>query len=155
MKSIIAIILILIVGVFAYVSVFGLSFEGSESDSFVPAVTGENVSTYKDSCIELDLINLSKDYRALNGQMVKVPGQIYEKREFIQFDKTRTFIIIKVPGLSPDPYILSSYTGTIPYTINDTITVYGKYMFPVGTDSPPELANKDLAEITAGYIEKV
>ncbi|MDG3546276.1 hypothetical protein [Methanobacterium formicicum] len=38
--------------------------------------------------------------------------------------------------LSPTPYILASYTGTIPYNINDTITVYGKYFYPAALIHP-------------------
>ncbi|NYB52206.1 MAG: hypothetical protein HVN35_06590 [Methanobacteriaceae archaeon] len=164
LSKILLITLIIVLALFAYVifsgsilfSPSGLAFEGSESDFYVNAVTGdENISTYKNSCSEINLTNLSKDYKSLNDQMVKITGQISEKDEFIQFDKTRTHILLKVKGLEPEPYIVISYTGTIPYNNNDTIRVYGKYMFPVGIDSPPELSNKYLAEIKAGYIEKI
>jgi hypothetical protein len=157
LSKILAVLLIIVSASFAYVLIFGLSFEGTESDSYVTPVTGdENISTYKNSCSELN-VSTFFDYKALNDQMVKVTGQISNKTEYVQFDKTRTFIMIKVPGLAqlyPEPYILASYTGTIPYNINDTITVYGKYLYPVCVDSPPELANKGLIEIRAGYIEK-
>jgi hypothetical protein len=157
LSKILAAMLIIVVALFAYVLIFGLSFEGSESDFYVPAVTGaENISAYKNSCSELNASTLV-DYKALTGEKVKVTGQIFEKNEFIQFDKTRTFILLNVPELSepyPAPYITVSYTGTVPYNINETITVYGKYFYPICVDSPPELTNKGLIDIRAGYIEK-
>jgi hypothetical protein len=156
LSKILAVLLIIVSASFAYVLIFGLSFEGSETDFYVTPVTGaENISTYKNSCSELNVSTIF-DYNALNGQMVKVTGQISNKTEYFQFDKTRTSLIIKVPGTSqpyPEPYILASYTGTMPYNINDTITVYGKYSYPTVLDSPPELANKGLIDIRAGYIE--
>jgi hypothetical protein len=154
LSKILAVLLIIVSASFAYVLIFGLSFEGSETDSYVTPVTGdENIPIYKNSCTELNVSTLVK-YNALNGQNVKVTGQIFKKMEYEQFDKTRTHILISVPGLSPEPYISVVYTGTIPYNINDTITVYGKYFYPVTVDSPPELANKGLIDIQAGYIEK-
>jgi hypothetical protein len=158
LSKVLAILLIIVFASSAYVLIFGLSFEGSESDFYVTPVTGdENISTYKNSCSELNLSTVF-DYNALNDQMVKVTGQISNKTEYFQFNKTRTGLIIKVPGFSqpyPEPYVLTSYTGTIPYNINDTITVYGKYSYPCTVDSPPELANKGLIDIRAGYIEKM
>lgn len=157
LSKILAVLLIIVSASFAYVLIFGLSFEGSETDFYVPVVTGDNISSYKNSCSELNVSTLF-DYNALNDQNVKITGQISNKTEYFQFDKTRTSLIIKVPGISdpyPAPYILVSYTGTIPYNLNDTITVYGKYLYPACVDSPPELANKGLIEIRAGYIEKV
>lgn len=155
LSKILAILLIIVSASFAYVLIFGLSFEGSETDFYVTPVTGdENISTYKNSCSELNASTIF-DYNALNGQMVKVTGQISNKTEYFQFDKTRTSLIIKVLGISPEPYILASYTGTIPYNINNTITVYGKYSYPTVLDSPPELAKIGLIDIRAGYIEKM
>ena len=154
LSKVLAILLIIVSASFAYVLIFGLSFPGSEIDFYVTPVTGdENISTYKNSCSELNVSTLF-DYNALNDQMVKVTGQISNKTEYSQFDKTRTDLLIKVPMLSPTPYILASYTGTIPYNINDTITVYGKYFYPRVLDSPPELANQGLIDIKTGYIEK-
>lgn len=135
------------------VSGFGLVFEGKESDFYATPVTGENISAYKNSCAELKLTDLSKNYNALNGKNVKVTGQIYQKEEYIQFDKTRSNIILKVAGLS-EPYMIISYTGTLPYNTNDTVTVYGEYMFPTSINSLPELSNQDLVGMKAGYIEK-
>lgn len=154
LSKILAVLLIIVSGSFAYVLIFGLAIPGSEIDFYVTPVTGdENISTYKNSCSELNTSTIF-DYNALNDQMVKVTGQISNKTEDSQFDKTRTDLLIKVPMLSPTPYILASYTGTIPYNVNDTITVYGKYFYPMVLDSPPELANKGLIVIRAGYIEK-
>ena len=154
LRILLAVILIIVVALFVYVLIFGLSFEGQESDFYLPAITGDNISTYKNSCSELNL-STSFDYNALNGKKVKVKGQIYEKMEFVQFDKTRTDITLKVPEISPVPYMVITYTGTIPYNINDTIKVYGEWFYPICTDSPPELANIGLAGIKAGYIEKI
>ncbi|MBM4240972.1 MAG: hypothetical protein FJ150_04845 [Euryarchaeota archaeon] len=156
LSKVLAVILIIVVAAFAYV-IFGIpfTFEGKESDFYVPAVTGEaNISSYKNSCTEINLSELSKDFKALNGQKVKVKGQIQKKEEYMQFDKTRTYIELKVPELSPYHHILVSYSATIPFKEGDMITVYGVYEFPVGTQSSQELANKDLSAIKAAYIEK-
>jgi hypothetical protein len=154
LSKVLAILLIIVSASSAYVLIFGLSFEGSESDFYVTPVTGdENISTYKNSCSELNLSTIF-DYDALNDQMVKATGQISNKTEYNHFNKTRTDLLIKVPMLSPTPYIVATYTGTLPYNINDTITVYGKYFYPRVLDSPPELANQGLIDIRAGYIEK-
>ena len=158
LSKILAVLLIIVSASFAYVLIFGLSFEGSETDFYVTPVTGdENISIYKNSCSELNVSTIF-DYNALNGQMVKVTGQISNKTEYFQFNKTRTSLIIKIPEISnpyPAPYILASYTGTVPYNINDTITVYGEYSYPTCVDSPPELAKIGLIDIRAGYIEKM
>lgn len=59
---------------------FGLSFEGTGSDSYVTAVTSdENISIYKNSCSELNVSTLF-DYNALNGAMVKVTGKNLRKK---------------------------------------------------------------------------
>jgi len=163
--KVLAVILIIVGAAFVYVLVFGspfflggkgiINFKGKESDFYVPAVTGEdNISAYKNSCTEINLSQVSKNPESLIGQKVKVKGQIQEKVEYVDFDKTRTSIVLKVPGLSPDPYILVSYSGTLTFTQGDIITVYGEYYYPGRTDAPPEIANKDLPDIDAGYIEK-
>lgn len=152
----VAAVIVAAVGFIGYIQIFGLSFEGKESDFYVPALTGEaNILAYKNSCTEINLSELSKDFKALNGQKVKVKGQIQKKEEYIQFDKTRTYIELKVPELSPYYHILVSYSATIPFKEGNMITVYGDYEFPLGTQSSQELANKYLPGIRAGYIEKI
>lgn len=133
---------------------YGIGFKGKESDFYVPAVKGENVSKYKNSCNELNLSQISKDPKALIGKKVKVTGQIYNKEEFEDYLKTRTNIILKVPELSPYPYILVTYTGTLPFKQGDNITVYGKYYYPAMDATVLEIKNKPLPNILAGYIEK-
>jgi hypothetical protein len=158
LSKVLTVILIIIVAAFAYVLILGIpfTFEGKESDFYVPALTGEaSISSYKNSCTEINLSELSKDFKALNGQKVKVKGQIQKKEEYIQFDKARTYIELKVPELSPYHHILVSYSATIPFKEGNMITVYGEYEFPVGTQSSQELANKYLPGIRAGYIEKI
>ena len=73
---------------------------------------------------------VSEEPVAFNGKKVKVTGQIYRREEVIDFNKTRTHIVLSVPELSPDPYILVSYTGTLPFKRGDNITVYGEYYYP-------------------------
>lgn len=143
------------VGFIGYIQIFGLSFEGKESDFYVPALTGEaNISSYKNSCIELNLSQVSKDPYSLIDKNIKVTGEILEKKEYIQFDKTRTSIVLKVPELSPYHHILVSYSATIPFKEGNMITVYGEYHYPGRTDAPPEIANKYLPAIKVAYIEK-
>ncbi|MBM4241047.1 MAG: hypothetical protein FJ150_05240 [Euryarchaeota archaeon] len=153
-KILVALLIIAAVAFISYIQIFGLSFEGKESDFYVPTVTGDNISEYKKTCSELNLSQVSKDFKSFNGQKVKVKGQIQKKEEYVQFDKKRTTIVLKVPELSPDPYILVSYSSTIPFKEGDIITVYGVYEFPVGTQASQELANKNLPAIKAAYIEK-
>jgi len=156
LSKILAIVLIIVVAAFAYVLMFGIpfTFEGKESDFYVPVVTGDDILAYKTSCTEINLSELSKDFKALNGQKVKVKGQIHKKQVYVQFDKTRTYIELKVPELAPYHHILVFYSATLPFKEGDMITVYGEYEFPVGTQSSQELANKDLPSIKAAYIEK-
>ncbi|MEN4017334.1 MAG: hypothetical protein PQ975_01870 [Methanobacterium sp.] len=151
----VVLLIIAAVGFIGYIQIFGLSFEGKESDFYVPAVTGEaNILAYKNSCTELNLSQVSKDPYSLIDKNVKVTGEIIEKKEYVQFDKARTSIVLKIPGLSPDPYIFVNYSGTLTFTQGDMITVYGKYHYPGRTDAPPEIANKHLPVIRAAYIEK-
>lgn len=133
----------------------GVGFEGKESDYYVSAVTGDNVPVYKNSCIELNLSQVSEDPKSFVGKKVKVTGQIYKKQEYFDFGKTRTNIVLKVPGFSPDPYILAVYTGTLPFQQGDYVTVYGEYFYPTMVDTVPEIADKLLPDIRAGYVEKV
>lgn len=155
-KISVVLLIIAAAGFIGYIQIFGLSFEGKESDFYVPFLTGEtNISSYKNSCIELNLSQVSKDPYSLIDENVKVTGEILEKKEYVQFDKTRTSIVLKIPGLSPDPHILVTYSGTLTVTQGDMITVYGEYHYPGRTDAPPEIANKYLPVIKAAYIEKI
>ena len=130
-------IIITLISFIIYIQSFG--FEGKEIDFYVPAVTGDNISSYKISCSELNLSQVSKDPSSLIGKKVKVTGQIYEKEEIVDFDKTRTSLVLKVPNLSPDPYIL---------------VTYGECHYPAQDKTLPEIADKLLPTIHAGYIEK-
>jgi hypothetical protein len=145
-------IIITLISFIIYIQSFG--FEGKEIDFYVPAVTGDNISSYKISCSELNLSQVSKDPSSLIGKKVKVTGQIYEKEEIVDFDKTRTSLVLKVPNLSPDPYILVTYTGKLPFKQDNNITVYGEYHYPAQDKTLPEIADKLLPTIHAGYIEK-
>ncbi len=42
-------------------SEYGMGFNGKESDFYLPAVTGDNISTYKNSCTELNISQISKN----------------------------------------------------------------------------------------------
>ena len=59
LSKILAVLLIIVSAQFAYVLIFGLSFDGSEDDFYVTSVTGaENISNYKNSCSELNVSTL-------------------------------------------------------------------------------------------------
>lgn len=137
-----------------YFEVFGLSFEGKESDFYAPIVTGDNILTYKDSCNELNVSQVSKDPYSLIGNKVKITGQIVKKEEYIDFGKTRTSVQLKVLGLTPNNYVLVNYSDTMEFEQGDNITVYGEYYYPAQDTSISEIANKFLPIIKAGYIEK-
>jgi len=161
-KIFVVLIIIAAVSFISYIYIFGLSFEGKESDFYVPVVTGDNISTYKNSCIELNLSQVSKDPYSLIGKRVYVTGQIAKKEEFVQFNKIRTGIVLKVPELSPIPYILVSYSSTILFKQDDMITVYGEYNYPsqyyyhpAQDKIIPEIADKFLPVIRTAYIEKI
>ncbi len=156
LSKILAILLIIVVAAFAYTLIFGLSFEfpvNEGKDAYLPLVSGENISTYKASCTELNLSKTSENLNSLNGQKVKVKGQIQKKMENVEFNKTRTYIELKVPKFKTNP-ILVSYLTTIPYIEGDTIEVYGEYTYSARTETSVEMANKDLIMIKAAYIEK-
>jgi len=139
----------------SYVSTFGLSFEGKERDYYAPAVTGDNISAYKNSCVELNLTKVAEEPEALIGQKVKVTGQLYNKEEYIDFDKTRTHIVLKVPELLSAPYILASYTGTLPFQKGDNITIYGEYVYPSVDTTLQGMEDVGLPCIKAEYIERI
>lgn len=147
-------LLIIIIGFICYVSIFGLTFEGKESDFYALAVIGDNVSAYKNSCVELNLTKVAGDPEALIGQKVKVTGQLYNKEEYIDFDKTRTNIVLKVPELLSSPYILASYTGTLPFKKGDNITIYGEYIYPAADTTLQGMEDVGFPLIKARYIEK-
>nr|WP_319372849.1 hypothetical protein [uncultured Methanobacterium sp.] len=151
---ILVVFLIFLSASLVYILLPVLFYNDSENEFYVPVVTGDNIPTYKNSCSELN-ISTSFDYSALNDKNVKITGQIFNKTEYVQFNKTQTGLLIIVPGLSDPPYILVTYADSTPYNINDTITVYGKYYYPVRVNLPSESTNKDLINIMAGYIEKV
>ncbi|MGF7118252.1 zinc ribbon domain-containing protein [Methanobacterium oryzae] len=165
-KILIGLLIITLLGILIYISLFGLTFEGKESDFYLPAVTGDSILAYKNSCIELNLAKVAEDPEAFIGKKVKVTGQIYKKEEYFDFNKTRTHIVLSVPKLFSDPYILTSYTGTLPFKKGDNITVYGEYIYPCVDDElqnelqdnlPEELKGTEVAlpSIKAGYIEKI
>ena len=161
-KILVGIVILAVIGFVSYGYIFGLSFEilgisfeGEESDFYLPAAAGDNVSTYKNSCSELNMYQVSKDPGSLNGQKIMVTGQILKKDEFVQFSKMRTYIVLKVSGLSPDLYVLVSYSTTTPFNQGDNLTVYGEYYYPAQADSPQEVVNKNLPGIKAVHLEKV
>lgn len=153
-KILIGLLIIAFLGITSYISLFGLTFEGKESDYFVPAVTGNSIPAYKNSCIELNLNKVVEEPKALNGKKVKVTGQIYKKEEYFDFNKTRTHIVLSVPEISSAPYILVSYTGTLPFQKGDNITVYGEYAYPTVDSTLQGWEDVGLPFIKAGYIEK-
>lgn len=153
LSKVLAVLLIILVAAFAYF-MSGLAFEGKEGDIYLPVVTGENISTYKNSCSELNLSQVSKDPFSLVGQKVKVNGQIQKKEEFEQFGNVRTSMVLKVPEISSNPYVLVSYSTTTEFKQGDLITVYGEYYYPAKDETVPELKNKDLPVIRTVYIEK-
>lgn len=138
----------------SYVYTFGLTFEGKESDYYAPTVTGNNVSAYTDSYVNINLTKVAEDPEALIGQKVKVTGQLYNKEEYIDFDKTRTHIVLKVPELLSSHYILASYTGILPFKKGDNITIYGEYIYPALDTTLQGMEDVGLPLIKAGYIEK-
>jgi hypothetical protein len=156
-KKIKIFVLILIIAALiftCYFEVFGLSFEGKESDFYTQVVTGDNILTYKDSCKDLNLSQVSKDHYSLIGKKIKETGQIVKKEEYMDFGKTRTSIQLKVLGLTPNQYILVNYSDTMAFKQGDNITVYGEYYYPAQDTSIQEISNKFLPIIIAGYIEK-
>lgn len=124
----------------------------TENNTFSPILTGNNLTEYENSCLDLNVSQLATNPASLKGQKVKTKGQISKKQEFTQFNKTRTYIELKVPGSTQDFYILVSFAENTIFTQGDWITVYGKCTYPVQTTSSPELSNKNLVQINAVYI---
>ena len=150
---ILIIVSILVVIIANYITIFG--FEGKETDFYVSPVTGGNIYTYKNSCVDLNLSQVSNDPYSAIGKKIKITGQLYSKEEITQFNKTRTDIVLKVPELSSSYYIIVTYTGTLPFKKGDNITGYGEYFYPAQDTTLPEIANMTLPYIKAGYIEKI
>lgn len=147
------VIIVIVVGFISYSAIFG--FEGKETDFYASQVTGDNISAYKNSSLDLNLSQVSNDPYSVIGKQVKVTGQLYNKEEFEQFNKTRTDMVLKIPELSPSSYILVTYTGTLPFKKGDNITIYGEYFYPAQDKTLSEISNETLPRIHAVYIEKI
>ncbi|MBM4240970.1 MAG: hypothetical protein FJ150_04835 [Euryarchaeota archaeon] len=149
LSKVLAVLLITVAaGFIGYIVMFG--FVGGEverSDICLPTVSEDNVSAYKASCSELNVSMISD--KSL-GQRVKVKGEILKIRE--NFDNT-TDIELKVPELSPNPYILVTYSTRIPYKEGDKIEVYGEYGPSTSQEDLPK--NTVVPLIKAVYIEKI
>nr|WP_319374288.1 hypothetical protein [uncultured Methanobacterium sp.] len=93
---IIILLIIVVVGagfVFFYVTTIG--FPVQKSDVFIPTVSEDNVSAYKESCAYLNgdlLYEVHKNQQSLIGTKVKVEGELLQKQE--NFVGT-TFSILK------------------------------------------------------------
>lgn len=124
----------------------------TEDNTFQPILTGNNLTEYEESCLELNVKQLATNPASLKGQKVKTMGQISKKQEFTQFNKTRTYIELKIPGSTQDSYVLVSFAENTVFTEGEWIKVYGKCTYPVQTTSSPELSNKNLVQINAVNI---
>jgi hypothetical protein len=124
----------------------------TEDKLFSPILTGNNLTEYENSCLELNVSQLATKTASLKGQKVKTIGQIFKKQEFTQFNKTGTYIELKVPGSNQDIYILVSSAETNIFTEGDWIKVYGECTYPVQTTVSSDLSNKNLVKINAIHI---
>lgn len=129
------------------IGVIAISFIGLlDNMSYVPAVSGEDVSAYKSSCSEIDLNVPENELEALSWQRVKVKGELLDS-----FDGTssRTYFYLKVANLTYYPYVDVSYSGKIPFKEGDELEVYGEYSGLSVYD------NFTVPFIRAAYIEKI
>lgn len=137
----VALVAIGIIGVI-FISIFGLL----DDSAYIPAVSGENISTYKSSCTEIDLNRSEEELGLLQWQKIKVNGTLIES-----FDGTsdRTYYTIKVANLTYYPYVDVTYSGKLPFKEGDKLEVYGEYSGIEYTD------NVTAPFIRAAYIEKI
>jgi hypothetical protein len=153
LSKILLVLLIITFGLLVYF-IYGFTVPVDENEAFLPVLHGDNVTVYKNSCVEMNISQARNDPITLNGHKVKVMGLIDKKEEFEQFGKTRTYLELKVLNASPDFYILVNYSETMPFKEGDIITAYGECLYPVQTTSSPKLAKKDLIRIDTVHIEK-
>jgi len=136
-----ALVAIVTIGVIV-ISIFGLL----DDTAYIPAVSGENISTYKSSCNEINLNIPEEELESLQWQKIKVNGTLIESSEGTS---DRTYYTIKVANLTYYPYVDVSYSGKLPFKEGDKLEVYGEY-------SGIEYTNNITAPfIRAAYIEKI
>ena len=117
-----------------------------QSDFYLPTISGENISAYKASCTEMSMNKPSGDLEKLQGQKIKIKGQLYG---IMQNMDNGTNIQIKTSDLSLYPYIAVSYSSKIPYGLGDNLEIYGELLGMVHID------NDEVPLIKAAYIEKI
>ncbi|MBM4241046.1 MAG: hypothetical protein FJ150_05235 [Euryarchaeota archaeon] len=149
-KILVALVIIASVAFISYIQIFGLSFEGKESDFYLPTVSEDNASAYKAFCTELNIYKVLENPNSLIGQKVKVKGELLKKLE--NPDNT-TDILLKVPELAKYPYVIVRYSDKITYKEGDKLEVYGEYsrLSLIENEKPAVM----VPSINAVYIEKV
>lgn len=148
------IILLLIIAAGSVLTYFTLVYlPMNENNIFLHVLNGSELTTYQNSCNEMDISQSFNNPSVLNGQKVKVKGQITKIEKFQQFNKNHTYIEIIISNYTPVFYIIISYAEVTSFNVGDNITVYGRYEYPVKTSATPALANKDLIKINAVHID--
>ena len=125
----------------------------SENKKFSPILTGDKLINYEHTCAEMNISEAVNNPSKLNGQKVKVSGQITKINEFTQFDKNRTYIEMVVSNSNTTFNLIISYGDVTSFKVGDNVTAYGECEYPVRTTITPELSNKNLLRINAVWIE--
>lgn len=152
-SQILLVLLIIGCGILVYY-IYGFAGEISEDELYLPVLHGNDITAYKNSCVEMNISQARNDPIVLDGQKIKVKCLVNKKEEFEQFGKTRTYLELKVLNSSPDFYILVNYSETMPFKEGNIITIYGECLYPARTAATSKLANKDLIIINTVHIEK-
>ena len=154
----VAMILILVVGtmgIAAYLEIFGFeppNIDGNlyfpdQSSFYLPTVTGENISKYKNACTELDLSTITNNSEPPYNQKFKFKGELIG---VFQNTDNVADIQLKTSHLTLYPYVLVSYSNKINYTIGDQLEIYGEYNGMAVYEN-----NEFVPSFKASYIEKV
>jgi hypothetical protein len=138
-----------VIGALAVICMWIFAGMQIDANTLPSVVSGADISTYKNSCIELNISKLADDLSYPNGKNVKLTGRI---ENFTRMEDDWTDFSLNVSGLSTKAFV--SYGKTIPYDIGDNITVYGEYYFPIELENTPGLSHQELIQIRARYIEK-
>lgn len=141
----VAMIVIIALGLILY-PLFGLL--GFYDDMiYTPVVSGENISAYKSSCVEIDLNKPECDLTLLSGQKVKIKGKFIGILD--GYSPERTIFMIKAANLTYYPYIDVTYSSKVSYNEGEELEVYGLY------DSFISYDNITVPLIKGAYIEKI
>lgn len=124
-----------------------LAFTGVfEEFMYVSTVNGDDISTYKLSCSEIDLNKPLDNLQRLSGHKIKFEGKFIRT---ITQHSNKTIMLVKADNLTSYPYIAVAYPTQVDYKEGDELEIFGQY------DSRLTDNGETVPFIKAAYIERI